>query len=87
MVNLSNRRLHFESVTEIVLQGPLTEAPANRLAMLTGSVNPEERSIACPNQDVADGIGALAQDVSPVIIRFPDFGDRFRNDQIVEVAK
>lgn len=29
-------------------------------------MDPEERSVACPNQDVVYGIGALALDLSPV---------------------
>src|SRR5271155_4361776 len=35
MVNMFNRRLHFIAVKEIEQQGPLMEAPANRLVMLT----------------------------------------------------
>ena len=77
MVNIYNRRLHFMQVKEMMLQGPLMEAPANSLAMLTDYIDPEERSVACPNQDVVYGVGALALDVSPVVIQVPDFGDRF----------
>src|SRR5437762_923945 len=51
MVNVYNRRLHFMQVKEMMRQGPLMEAPANRLAMLTDYVDPDERSVACPNQD------------------------------------
>src|SRR5216684_4144617 len=76
MVNMYNRRLHFLSVKEMALAGPLMEAPANRLAMLTDYVDPDERSVACPNQDVVYGIGALTLDVSPVVIQVPDFGGR-----------
>jgi len=85
MVNVFNRRLHFMSVKEIERQGPLMEAPANRLAMLTDYVDPDERSVACPNQDVVYGIGALALDVSPVVIQVPDFGDRFWVYQVVDL--
>jgi hypothetical protein len=85
MVNMYNRRLHFSQVKEIMRQGPLMEAPANRLAMLTDYVNPEERSVACPNQDVVYGIGALALDVSPVVIQVPDFGSRFWVYQVVDL--
>ena len=85
MVNMFNRRLHFMAVKEIERQGPLMEAPANRLAMLTDYVDPEERSVACPNQDVVYGIGALALDVSPVVIQVPDFGDRFWVYQVVDL--
>jgi hypothetical protein len=59
LVNMYNRRLHFMQVRETVRQGPLMEAPANRLVMLTDYVDPEERAVACPNQDVVYGIGAL----------------------------
>jgi hypothetical protein len=85
MVNMFNRRLHFVSVKETVRQGPLMDAPANRLVMLTDYVDPEERSVACPNQDVVYGIGALTLDVSPVVIQVPDFGDRFWVYQIVDL--
>jgi hypothetical protein len=85
MVNMYNRRLHFMQVKEIMRQGPLMEAPANRLAMLTDYVDPEERAVACPNQDVVYGIGALALDISPVVIQVPDFGDRFWVYQVVDL--
>lgn len=85
MVNIYNRRLHFMQVKEIMRRGPLMEAPANRLAMLTDYVDPEERSVACPNQDVVYGIGALALDISPVVIQVPDFGDRFWVYQVVDL--
>ena len=85
MVNMYNRRLHFAQVKEIMRQGPLMEAPANRLAMLTDYVEPQERSVACPNQDVVYGIGALALDVSPVVVQVPDFGNRFWVYQIVDL--
>ena len=85
MVNMYNRRLHFMQVKEMVMQGPLMEAPANRLAMLTDYIDPEERSVACPNQDVVYGVGALALDISPVVIQVPDFGDRFWVYQVVDL--
>ena len=85
MVNIYNRRLHFMQVKEMMLQGPLMEAPANSLAMLTDYIDPEERSVACPNQDVVYGVGALALDISPVVIQVPDFGDRFWVYQVVDL--
>ncbi|MCU4179867.1 DUF1254 domain-containing protein [Bosea sp. BH3] len=95
MVNIYNRRLHFAQVKETARSGPLMQAPLNRLAMLTDYVEPEERSIACPNQDVVYGIGSLALDISPVVIQVPDFGDRFwvyqtvdlRTDSFVQLGK
>jgi hypothetical protein len=44
--------------------GPLIQVPANQFAMLTDYLDPEERSVACPNQDVVYGIGAIGLDLS-----------------------
>jgi hypothetical protein len=85
MVNLHNRRLAFKEVPEPGLMGGIVPvAPANRLAMLTDYIEPEERLVACPNQDVVYGAGSLALDVSPVVIQVPDFGKRFWVYQIVD---
>lgn len=85
MVNIYNRRLSFAPVKAAALSGPLMMAPLNEIAMLTDYVIPEERAVACPNQDVVYGIGALALDLSPVVIQVPDFGDRFWVYQIVDL--
>jgi hypothetical protein len=53
--------------------------------MLTDYIVPEERIVACPNQDVVYGVGSLALDLSPVVIQVPDFGDRFWVYQIVDL--
>ncbi|WP_081881611.1 DUF1254 domain-containing protein [Bosea sp. LC85] len=85
LVNMYNRRLAFSKMTENRYTGPLLEAPLNRLTMLMDYVDPEERNVACPNQDVVYGLGLLALDVSPVVIQVPDFGDRFWVYQIVDL--
>jgi hypothetical protein len=85
MVNLYNRRLHFATIKEAVRSGPLISPPLNQIAMLTDYVDPEERSVACPNQDVVYGIGVVALDVSPVVVQVPDFGGRFWVYQIVDL--
>ncbi|WP_291153759.1 DUF1254 domain-containing protein [Hyphomicrobium sp.] len=85
LVNMYNRRLAFSKFKEFRYAGPLLEAPLNGLTMLTDYVNPEERNVACPNQDVVYGLGLLALDVSPVVIQVPDFGDRFWVYQIVDL--
>jgi hypothetical protein len=85
MVNVFNRRLTYEKVPDIVMAGPVPAAPLNRLGMLTNYIVPEERIVACPNQDVVYGAGALALDQSPALIQVPDFGDRFWVYQIVDV--
>ncbi|TDY22993.1 hypothetical protein B0G81_3316 [Paraburkholderia sp. BL6665CI2N2] len=85
MVNIHNRRLAFTPLKEAVRAGPMVSSPVNQLAMLTDYVDPAERSVACPNQDVVYGIGVLALDVSPVVIQVPDFGSRFWVYQIVDL--
>src|SRR5262245_21208536 len=85
LVNVYNRRLSYEKVSEIVMAGPVPAAPVNRLGMLTNYIVPEERIVACPNQDVGYGAGSFALDVSPVVIQVPYFGDRFWMYQIVDL--
>ena len=85
MVNVYNRRLYFSKIEQQQYTGPSPQAPLNRLTMLTDYVAPEQRNVACPNQDVVYGIGALGLDVSPVEIQVPDFGDRFWVYQIVDI--
>jgi len=85
LVNVYNRRLTYAKVPEIMLSGPVPVAPLNRLGMLTDYIVPEERIVACPNQDVVYGVGALALDQSAVVIQVPDFNDRFWVYQIVDL--
>lgn len=95
MVNVFNRRQHFTTVKEPARFGPLIQAPVNQLAMLTDYVDPGERAVACPNQDVVYGLGAIGLDISPVVLQVPDFGDRFwvyqavdlRTDSFVQLGK
>ena len=79
-----NGRLAFEPVKDFIVAGPVPSAPLNKLAMLTDYISPEQRAVACPNQDVVYGAGLIGLDVSPVVIQVPDFGDRFWVYQIVD---
>ena len=86
MVNIYNRRLAFKQAPEPgLMNGILPVAPLNRLAMLTDYIDPAERDVACPNQDVVYGSGVLALDESPVVIQVPDFGGRFWVYQVVDI--
>jgi hypothetical protein len=85
MLNVYNRRLAFSQTPKIMMLGPIPAAPLNRLGMLTDYINPSERIVACPNQDVVYGAGLLGLDQSPVVIQVPDFGDRFWVYQIVDL--
>jgi hypothetical protein len=86
MVNVYNRRLTFAQLPEPGLVGGVVPAgPVNTLAMLSDYVDPAERAVACPNQDVVYGISILGLDVEPVVIQVPDYGDRFWVYQIVDL--
>jgi hypothetical protein len=85
LVNIYNRRLVMAQVKEAVKAGPLVFAPLNRNAMFTDYVDPAERAVACPNQDVVYGLASIALDLSPVVVQVPDFGDRFWVYQIVDL--
>jgi hypothetical protein len=85
LVNVYNRRIANDQVPDFIYAGPVPLAPVNRLAMLTNYITPEERLVACPNQDVVYGAGSVALDRSAVVIQVPDFGDRFWVYQIVDL--
>jgi hypothetical protein len=84
MVNLYNRRLGFAPLTEMFRSGPLVNAPLNQLAMFSDYIEPDERAVACPNQDVVYGAGQIALDLSPVVVQVPEFSGRFWVYQIVD---
>lgn len=86
MINIYNRRLAFEQIPEPgLMNGIVPAAPLNRLSMLSNYMVPEERIVACPNQDVVYGGGVVALEKSPVVIQVPDFGKRFWVYQIVDL--
>ncbi|MGB9928495.1 MAG: DUF1254 domain-containing protein [Methanosarcina sp.] len=78
MVNMHNRHATFQQVPEPGLAGGIIPvAPLNHLCMLTDYVNPFQRIVACPNQDVVYGFGIFSLDREPVIVQVPDFRERF----------
>jgi hypothetical protein len=85
LLNIYNRRLVMAQAKEAVRAGPLVFAPLNRNAMFSDYVDPAERAVACPNQDVVYGLASIALDLSPVIVQVPDFADRFWVYQIVDL--
>ncbi len=86
MANIYNKRLAFAKSPEPgLLGGVLPFPPLNRVAMLTDYVDPAERAVACPNQDVVYGGGIFALDVSPVVVQVPQFGKRFWVYQVVDL--
>jgi hypothetical protein len=86
MVNIYNRRLAFKQAPEPgLMNGVLPFAPLNTLSMLHDYVEPEQRWVACPNQDVVYGAGIAALDETPVVVQVPDFRGRFWVYQVVDL--
>jgi hypothetical protein len=85
LINIYNKRRGAEQSKELAYAGPVPAAPLNRIVMLTDYVAPDERIVACPNQDVAYGGGSLGLEQSPVVIQVPDFGERFWVYQAVDL--
>src|SRR6516162_8112399 len=86
LINIYNKRLTFSQLPEAGrLGGAMPAGPLNRLSMLTDYILPEERAVACPNQDVVYGTAVIGLDVSPVVIQVPDFGTRFWVYQIANL--
>jgi hypothetical protein len=85
MVNIHNRKLTFEKLPgQGYLGGVLPVAPPNSLTLLRDYIDPAERAVACPNQDVVYGLGIFDFTKEPVVVQVPDFGDRFWVYQVVD---
>ncbi len=85
LVNMHNRRILLQKLPEAGLMGGIVPvAPPNSLCMLRDYIEPQERLVACPNQDVVYGFGILSLEKEPVVIQVPDFGDRFWVYQICD---
>ncbi len=96
MVNIRNRKTTFDKLPGPGMMGGIVPvAPANQIGMLRDYIVPEERVVACPNQDVVYGFSVLDLAQEPIVIQVPDFGDRFwvyqivdqRTDSFVEMGK
>ncbi|SEK20158.1 DUF1214 domain-containing protein [Rhodococcus maanshanensis] len=96
LVNMHNRRTLMEKLPEPgLLAGIVPAGPPGTIGMLHDYIRPEERVVACPNQDVAYGFGVLDAERGPSVVQVPDFGDRFwvyqvvdqRTDSFVELGK
>lgn len=96
LVNMHNRRTLMEQLREPgLLAGIVPAGPPGTIGMLHDYIRPEERVVACPNQDVAYGFGVLDAERGPSVVQVPDFGDRFwvyqvvdqRTDSFVELGK
>lgn len=96
MVNVLNRKNKITQAPEPGrLGGMLPVAPRGQIGMLYDYIDPGQRFVVCPNQDVVYGLGFFDLDSEPVVVQVPDFGDRFwvyaaydqRTDQFGELGK
>ncbi|MCD2194791.1 DUF1214 domain-containing protein [Actinomycetospora endophytica] len=96
LVNMHNRRVFLEQLPgPCLMSGIVPAGPPGHIGMLRDYIRPEERLVACPNQDVVYGFGALDAQRGPSVVQVPDFGDRFwvyqavdqRTDSFVELGK
>jgi hypothetical protein len=96
MINIHNRKQAFSKLPHGGYMGGIVPiAPANELVMLRDYIVPEERVVACPNQDVVYGFGLMDFSKEPIVVQVPDFGDRFwvyqvcdqRTDGFAEIGK
>jgi hypothetical protein len=95
LVNMGNRSIAFAPLPGPGLIGGVLPAAFNRVTMLTDYVSPDQRAVACPNQDVAYGFGVSQLDMEPMVLQVPDFGDRFwvyalydqRTDEFSQLGK
>ena len=67
------------------MNGVLPFAPLNTMSILHDYVEPEQRWVACPNQDVVYGAAIAALDETPVVVQVPDFKGRFWVYQVVDL--
>jgi hypothetical protein len=85
MMNIQNRLLTFRAVKLFALSGGILPiGPVNEVTMLTDYIDPGERAVACPNQDVVYGQAVLDLGKEPAVIQVPDFAGRFFVYQIVD---
>ncbi|MFF5468037.1 DUF1254 domain-containing protein [Streptomyces achromogenes] len=85
LVNMRNRLALMEQVPSAgLLGGVVPVAPPGSLGMLHDYILPQERVVACPNQDVVYGLGILDARRGPSVVQVPDFGDRFWVYQAVD---
>ena len=85
LVNMRNRLSIMEKLPGPGLLGGIVPAASPGSAgMLHDYIRPEERLVACPNQDVVYGFGVIDGTRGPSVVQVPDFGGRFWVYQAVD---
>jgi hypothetical protein len=67
-----------------LLGGVVPAASPGSLGMLHDYITPDEKLVACPNQDVVYGFGLIDAQRGPSVIQVPDFAGRFWVYQAVD---
>jgi len=85
LVNMRNRLSIMEKLPGPgLLGGVVPAASPGSVGMLHDYITPEERLVACPNQDVVYGFGVIDARRGPSVVQVPDFGSRFWVYQVVD---
>src|SRR5499425_3952823 len=85
LVNMHNRLSIMEKLPGPgLLAGVVPAASPGSAGMLHDYITPEQRLVACPNQDVVYGFGIIDARRGPSVVQVPDFGDRFWVYQVVD---
>jgi hypothetical protein len=85
LVNLHNRLAIMGQVpVPGLIDGVVPVAPPGSAALLHDYITPDEKLVACPNQDVVYGFALLDAKVGPSVVQVPDFRGRFWVYQAVD---
>jgi hypothetical protein len=85
LVNMHNRLSIMSQLPGPgLLGGVVPAASPGSIGMLHDYILPDERLVACPNQDVVYGFGVIDAQAGPSVVQVPDFGDRFWVYQVVD---
>lgn len=85
LVNMHNRLSIMSQLPGPGLLGGVVPASSpGGIGMLHDYIEPDERVVACPNQDVVYGFGVIDATAGPSVVQVPDFGGRFWVYQVVD---
>ena len=72
-----NQRAALTNVPEPMMVNGFPVGPVNHLTMMHDYVDPSERAMGDPNQDVVYGVSNMDLGKEPVVVQVPEFGDRY----------
>ena len=85
LVNMHNRlSIMAQLPGPGLIGGIIPAANPGSIGMLHDYIEPGERVVTCPNQDVAYGFGTIDGELGPSVVQVPDFEGRFWVYQCVD---